>query len=998
MSAIPALAFFPSRPGSPYYSAPGIFPFPPAPVGGAATLTQIPSGWPPELKEAMSGEAAGGATFREILEGDTSIHDFPLTDLTASMVPPPGAHLSFGSASSEQCDVVGLSTHVFAGHREGSSGIDEGGDQVQGISQGIRGDVAGYDAEVSGSGGDQDLESGIGNDVVQEVDSVGVTAGAEDRTGYKKRFRGREGSDVRVGPPREMGAVELALRNSASRTTKYILEPVVGTSFDSMAEAYEFYNLYSWEAGFGIRYGRSYKNGKGYRTSQDLVCQLAGSDSREHNDSARCKCKAMIRLHRSSDHGWFVETNRPDHNHPLSDSCGEKMQWNSHRRIDAATKDTVRYLRENNISLSKVHCILGSMHRDGDKLPFTKKSLRTVCQQIAFEQKDDDIKKTMDLFRNMQSTDPDFAFRFALDPEGRIKNLIWTTGRSRRRYTCFGDVVVFDTTYTTNLYKMPFGLFVGVNNHFQTVIYAGILMSEETIEGFNWAYTEFVSLMGGKAPLTMLTDQCRAMEVAIGISLPGTVHRWCKWHVFRKAKEELGGTFSRKTGFKEAFNCVVNEMLTTDEFEKAWGKLIQDFGLGDNSFMIRDFEARHKWAKPYFKDKYCARMTSTQRVESANHMLKTYVPRNSSMNKFVSQYSKLLKDRNEAEDSEEHKNKQCNRKERGGWPLEKHARRIYTCAVLKHFKAEVEKGQNFRPPRELEANVLYELEHAYAHLRPEWARTTFKVRVEPGQRFQCECGLYGHFGILCGHVIRLMIHLGLNEIPECHIMKRWKKSARDILGPTAEGPVDTLVSLPKSFRHNIMYVSALELVKMGDISESKYHIAMKHITAAKKEIREDDTPVAPLYYSSGGEDEGGSRSSADRSTQLEGLADSGAMTSDGVTIMAPLVRRGRGRPQETRFKSFLDGVGKKKGNKGKGVSRPEGLSKQTTSCKRCRKAGHNSATCLDRPSVAGAEGNVPQSLPKKPRRQNKCRNCGVIGHNKATCTAGVEEDSEEDSE
>ncbi|XP_071676735.1 protein FAR1-RELATED SEQUENCE 5-like isoform X2 [Lolium perenne] len=220
----------------------------------------------------------------------------------------------------------------------------------------------------------------------------------------------------------------------------------------------------------------------------------------------------------------------------------------------------------------------------------------------------------------------------------------------RRQYTCFGDVVVFDTTYTTNLYKMPFGLFVGVNNHFQTVIYVGILMSEETIEGFNWAYKEFVSLMGGKAPLTMLTDQCRAMEVDIGMTLPSTVHRWCKWHAFRKAKEELGGIFSKQTGFKDAFHNVVNEMLTIDEFEKAWGRLIEDFGLVENSFMIRAFEARHNWAKPFFKDKYCARMISTQRVESANHMLKTYVPRNSSMNKFVSQYNKLLKDRNEAED------------------------------------------------------------------------------------------------------------------------------------------------------------------------------------------------------------------------------------------------------------------------------------------------------------------------------------------------------------
>jgi hypothetical protein len=148
------------------------------------------------------------------------------------------------------------------------------------------------------------------------------------------------------------------------------------------------------------------------------------------------------------------------------------------------------------------------------------------------------------------------------------------------------------------------------------------------------------------------------MEVAISMTLPNTVHRSCKWHVFRKAKEELGGIYSKKTGFKDAFNNVVNEMLTEDEFEKGWVKLVEDFGLGENSFMIRAFEARHKWAKPFFKDKYCARMTSTQRVESANHMLKTYVPRNSSMNKFVSQYNKLLKDRNEAEDSEEHKNKQ----------------------------------------------------------------------------------------------------------------------------------------------------------------------------------------------------------------------------------------------------------------------------------------------------------------------------------------------------
>jgi hypothetical protein len=180
-----------------------------------------------------------------------------------------------------------------------------------------------------------------------------------------------------------------------------------------------------------------------------------------------------------------------------------------------------------------------------------------------------------------------------------------------------------------------------------------------------------------------------------------------------------------------------------------------------------------------------------------------------------------------------------------------------------------------------------------------------------------------------------------------------------------------------------MYVSALELVKMGDLSESKYRVVMKHITAAKKELRLDDTPVAPLYYSSGGEDDGGARRSAAKPTQLEGLADSGAMTSDGVAIKEPLIRRGRGRPKATRFKSFLDGGGKQSGKKDKGAATVAGLSKQTKFCKRCRKSGHNSSSCTAPPD--GPMDSATESIQKKPRRKNRCRTCGSLGHNSATC-------------
>jgi hypothetical protein len=68
------------------------------------------------------------------------------------------------------------------------------------------------------------------------------------------------------------GAVERALRDASNRGKRCIFEPTEGYVFESPEEAYEFYNMYSWEQGFGIRYGRNRAGKTGRRTRQDLVC------------------------------------------------------------------------------------------------------------------------------------------------------------------------------------------------------------------------------------------------------------------------------------------------------------------------------------------------------------------------------------------------------------------------------------------------------------------------------------------------------------------------------------------------------------------------------------------------------------------------------------------------------------------------------------------------------------------------------------------------------
>ena len=66
---------------------------------------------------------------------------------------------------------------------------------------------------------------------------------------------------------------------------------------------------------------------------------------------------------------------------------------------------------------------------------------------------------------------------------------------------------------------------------------------------------------------TCFVDQNSAMELAIKNIMPGTTHRWCKWHVLNKARV-IGCSVTKKSDFRAEFYKVINHMLKEDEFEK----------------------------------------------------------------------------------------------------------------------------------------------------------------------------------------------------------------------------------------------------------------------------------------------------------------------------------------------------------------------------------------------------------------------------------------------
>jgi hypothetical protein len=194
----------------------------------------------------------------------------------------------------------------------------------------------------------------------------------------------------------------------------------------------------------------------------------------------------------------------PEHNHPLSDSCGQKNQWGSHGDIDPLTKDFIKKLRENNVTLGRVCSIIGVMSVS-TIASVRKQAVKNLCAKLAQEDIKDNIGKTMQVLESMKREDKDMQVRFQKDDEGRITTMLWCTGKNQVDYKHFGDVVTFDTTYRTNLYNLPFGIFVGVNNHYQSIVFGGVLLRHERTEDFEWEFSNFIEIMGGKQPQTILT-------------------------------------------------------------------------------------------------------------------------------------------------------------------------------------------------------------------------------------------------------------------------------------------------------------------------------------------------------------------------------------------------------------------------------------------------------------------------------------------------------------
>ncbi|XP_042405648.1 protein FAR1-RELATED SEQUENCE 5-like isoform X4 [Zingiber officinale] len=558
--------------------------------------------------------------------------------------------------------------------------------------------------------------------------------------------------------------------------------PQMGLEFDTEEDAYQFYLSYAKKVGFGIRRGKIHNDKSGKLLDRVFYCCAQGKRGKDKRDiyvkasrdETRFGCEAKMKISNRRKSKFTVVQFVKEHNHYLS-SPNKTHLYRSHRNISFSAAKQIEFASDVGIPPKASHDLMVRQVGGRENLGFIPedyknylRSKRTINMRVG------DTGGVLEYLQKMQFDDPNFFYAIQVDEDDLITNIFWSDAKMRADYANFGDVVCFDTTYRKNNEGRPIALFVGVNYHKQLILFGVALLYDETSLTFEWLFNTLTKAMGEKKPITILTDQDAAMAKALASRWPETHHRLCIWHIYQNVAIHLSGVFSQFRDFAKDFASCVYDFDEEEDFISAWNIMLAKYALEDNDWLRRMYNIKEKWALVYGRQMFCADMTTTQRSESMNSIVKKYVTYKHKFLDFFNHFQRLLDDRRYEELKADFRSSTT--VPYLMFPIEilKYASEIYTPEVYKCFQQEwcSSHDSSLEICEDADTFAKYKvtpLKKKHHHI------VTLDKKSE---KIECSCKKYEFAGILCSHILKIFTWNNIMKIPSQYVLKRWTRKAK----------------------------------------------------------------------------------------------------------------------------------------------------------------------------------------------------------------------------
>ncbi|CAL9100275.1 unnamed protein product [Musa textilis] len=613
-------------------------------------------------------------------------------------------------------------------------------------------------------------------------------------------------------------------------------DPYLGMEFPSHEAAQTFYYAYASRVGFDVRIRLSRRSTRDETfVMRRFVCTKEGFTPHEdsYDDSKKKRnrtptregCKAMFEVIKKDYGKWIVSKLILEHTHDLAVAPSKVHYIQSNTEVVVLAKSGALNREKSVTPNTKTH--LGKFG-DLSNIPSSDNDFMTEARDISptvFGL--EDTQSLLEYFKRTQAENPTFYYAFQVDKNNCLSHAFWADAKAKMAYYCFGDAVTVDTSFKENKNMVPFVMFTGVNHHLQSVNFGFALLTDESEASFVWLLENWIVAMCGRHPVSLSTDYHEAIGSAISRVFPETRHRFCKWHVLNKCNERLSDVYVTRNTFKQEFEKCIDKSETTDIFESNWMVILEKYDLGDNSWLKFLFSIRQKWVPVYLKDAFTAEISASQKPESLISFFEKYFNTKTSLLVLVSLLEQAMTGWYEREALEDLATSYTRPILRTPSNMLKQVADIYTRTIFDVFQEEFVESLGYFVEK-IEDGLVSK----YNITKDEDVFTTFIVTYDfSNKRTNCSCCRFETAGILCRHILRVFLTVDVRALPDCYILKRWTKDAKN-------GFV-----LDECVRYNELYRDAVKYAKEGSTSEEVYTVAKSalqigfaQVLAAKKSI------------------------------------------------------------------------------------------------------------------------------------------------------------------